>query len=80
MPAGPSGGAGRVGERWARSRASRLAALILGCQAEWMSGRWLVCGVVWMAWALVSVSQGLSGEVGWQRSQVRSWAGGLDEW
>ena len=46
----------------ARSRASRLVALSLGCQADWMSGCWLLRSDVWASWALVSIIQGLSGE------------------
>ena len=44
-----------VSERWARSRALLLAGLTIGCQDEWMSGCWLVCGIVWVAWALACV-------------------------
>ena len=46
----------RVGERWDRSG-----------QAGWVSDCWLSCGDEWAAWALVSIGQGLSGEVEWQR-------------
>ena len=65
---GPSGGAVRVGERWARSRASRLAELVLGWRAEWMSSGWLISGVgvVWSAWAVMNVRQtgGQEGQLG----------------
>ena len=63
----PSGGAIRVGQRWARSRAICMAAHGLG---------WLTVRAVR---AVASIRNGLSGGAGQQRGGVWSWAGGLDE-
>ena len=65
-----SSGATRVGEHWARGRATRISAFMLGRLTMSASADWQA--------VLVSVRLGLSGGAQRQWCGVRSWAGGSD--